>query len=234
MSCRPQANSVVRNQGPTERALPPGQAPWSDRTVHVPQHPGVRRRPQLPASRRRGRGWGVQHPNLLVGLSTGEQTKATASALPQEDADKKPQALAGLMGGIPLGEDGGQLGRGQLHLTHGLQQWPGDEGQPSLHTEGQDPSPALLRGGPWTGTGCSPGQEDLRTEWDTASLAAQGLGIRTSAGTGLDPWVCDPTGRGAAKPTRPSALEPVVWRSHGDEKPDTKTREPACGEDRVQ
>ena len=172
-------------------------------------------------------------PTCWRGSQQVSRQKPQPPPFPRRMWTRSPRAPAGPIGGIPPGEDGGQLGRGQLHLTHGLQQRPGNEGRPSLHTEGQDSSPALLRGGPWTGTGCSPGQEDSRTEWDTASLAAQGLGIRTSAGTGLDPRVWDPTGRGAAKSTRPSALEPVVWRSHGDEKPDTATREPACGEDRV-
>ena len=173
-------------------------------------------------------------PTCWQGSQQVSRQKPQPPPFPRRMRTRSPRAPAGPISGIPPGEDGGQLGRGQLHLMHGLQQRPRDEGQPLLHMEGQDPSPALLRGGPWTGIGCSPGQEDSRTEWDTASLADQGLGICTSAGTGLDPRVWDPTGRGAAKPTRPSALEPVVWRSHGDEKPDTATREPVCGEDRVQ
>lgn len=36
-------------------------------------------------------GLGCPAPNLFVGLRTGEQTKAIASALPQDDAAKKPQ-----------------------------------------------------------------------------------------------------------------------------------------------
>lgn len=161
-------------------------------------------------------------PTCWRGSQQVSRQKPQPPPFPRRMWTRSPRAPAGPIGGIPPGEDGGELGRGQLHLMHGLQQRLGDEGQSLLHMEEQDPSPALLRGGPWTGTGCCPGQEDLRTEWDTAAPAAQGLGIRTSAGTGLDPWVRDPTDRGAVKPTRPSALEPVVWRSHGDEKPNTR------------
>lgn len=161
-------------------------------------------------------------PTCWRGSQQVSRQKPQPPPFPRRMWTRSPRAPAGPIGGIPPSEDGGELGRGQLHLMHGLQQRLGDEGQSLLHMEEQNPSPALLRGGPWTGTGCCPGQEDLRTEWDTAAPAAQGLGIRTSAGTGLDPRVRDPTDRGAAKPTRPSALEPVVWRSHGDEKPNTR------------
>lgn len=105
----------------------------------------------------------------------------------------------------------------------------------SLHTEGQDPSPALLRGVPGTGTGCSPGaggHTDRVGHW--ASLVAQALGIRLPVqGQGLVPGPGPHTQSSEAHVPQLlslSALELMVCnrRSHGDEKPDMATREGLC------
>ena len=96
----------------------------------------------------------------------------------------------------------------------------------SLHTEGQDPSPALLRGVPGTGTGCSPGaggHTDRVGHW--ASLVAQALGIRLPVqGQGLILGPGPHTQSSEAHVPQLlslSALELMVCnrRSHGDEKP---------------